>query len=101
MCSSDARAVTPMSGGSGMGNDVTDEEGTSNNNSTDVDSLVLAGLNLADVKFIRMPERGYDFDLMIKIKSTGEWIILDDQLSVNSFESIERIEFSYGTVLTD
>ena len=60
--------------GSGQGNDVTDEEGGEN----DFDRLVLEGLTPDDILVTKMAGSGYDGDLRIVIKETGEWLILDD-----------------------
>ena len=79
--------------GSGQGNDVTDEEGAA----TDVDRLVLEGLAPDDIWVTRMSEGGYDADLLITIKATGERLILDDQLGSNR-ETIEEVEFANGVV---
>jgi len=86
--------------GTGMGNDVTDEEGDADpNNTTDVDRLVLTNLTAEDVRFVRMIEPGFDMDLMIEVVDTGEWLLLDDQLSSYAFEAIEQIVFADGQVM--
>ena len=79
--------------GSGQGNDVTDEEGAA----SDVDRLVLEGLTPDDILVTTMSEGGYDKDLLITIKATGERLILDDQLGSNK-ETIDEVEFADGVV---
>ena len=79
--------------GSGQGNDVTDEEGAA----SDVDRLVLEGLAPDDIWVTRMSEGGYDKDLLITIKATGERLILDDQLGSDA-ETIDEVEFADGVV---
>ena len=79
--------------GSGQGNDVTDEEGAA----SDVDRLVLEGLAPDDIWVTTMSEGGYDKDLLITIKATGERLILDDQLGSNK-ETIDEVEFADGVV---
>ena len=77
--------------GSGQGNDVTDEEGGEN----DVDRLVLEGLTPDDILVTKMSGSGYDADLRIVIKETGEWLILDDQRAGGG-DDIEQVVFANG-----
>ena len=84
--------------GTGMGNDVIDEE---NGLSGEIDRLVLTNLNRSDIRFVKMTEGGFEQDLKIEVIATGEWLILDDQLGWTSGNSVEKIEFADGTVLTD
>ena len=77
--------------GSGQGNDVTDEEGGEN----DVDRLVLEGLTPDDILVTKMSGNGYDGDLRIVIRETGEWLILDDQRAGGG-DDIEQVVFANG-----
>ncbi len=79
--------------GSGQGNDVTNEEGSS----SDSDVLLLQGLNPDDIYVYRMGPGGEDIHIVIK--ATGEQLSLDDQLAGSS-KSIETIQFENGTVWT-
>ena len=79
--------------GPGQGTDVTDEEGAA----SDVDRLVLEGLAPDDVWVTRMSGPGYDRDVLITIKETGERLILDDQLGSDT-ETIDEVEFAGGVV---
>ena len=82
--------------GSGQGNDVTDEEGGVN----DVDRLVLEGLTPDDIIVTKMSGSGYDADLRIVIKETGEWLILDDQRGGGP-DDIEQVVFANGVTWSE
>ena len=88
--------------GSGQGNDVTDEEGGVDN----VDLLILEELTPDDIWVSKMSGSGYNVDLLITIKATGETLILDDQTSKwfrhgGYQDRIESVQFSNGVVWSD
>jgi Ca2+-binding RTX toxin-like protein len=75
----------------GDGNDVVDEIASG----TDVDTLILHGINQADVQFER---RAADMtDIVIRMLSTGQTITLDNQLDQEG--GVEKIVFENGTTL--
>ncbi|RWC64014.1 calcium-binding protein [Mesorhizobium sp.] len=76
---------------SGDGNDVISEIATG----TDVDTLVLSGLNQADVRFER-PSSDLT-DVVIRVLSTGQTIRLDNQFDQEG--GVEKIVFHDGSVL--
>ena len=82
--------------GTGQGNDVTDEEGGAD----DVDRLVLEGLTPDDILVTKMSGSGYDGDLRIVIKETGEWLILDDQRDGGP-DDIEQVVFANGVTWSE
>ncbi|MDX8503314.1 calcium-binding protein [Mesorhizobium sp. VK4C] len=75
----------------GDGNDVVSEITTG----TDVDTLVLSGINQADVRF----ERPYNdlTDVVIRVIATGQTISLDNQFDQEG--GVEKIQFQDGTIL--
>ncbi|CDX41450.1 Rhizobiocin RzcA (fragment) [Mesorhizobium plurifarium] len=75
----------------GDGNDVISEITTG----TDVDTLVLNGINQADVRF----ERPYNdlTDVAVRVLATGQTITLDNQFDQEG--GVEKIQFQDGTVL--
>ena len=82
--------------GTGQDNDVTDEEGPE----SDIDRLVLEGLTPDDILVSRTWGSGYVHDLLIVIRETGEWLLLDDQLWSGP-DDIEQVEFTNGVVWSD
>lgn len=75
----------------GDGNDVINEVATG----TDVDTLVLSGLDQADVRF----ERPFAdlTDVVIRVLSTGQTIRLDNQFDQEG--GVEKIHFQDGSIL--
>ena len=75
----------------GYGNDVVYER----DDGSDVDTLELIGLNLADVSFSRSMSDITDF--VITINSSGETVTVDNQFDQE--DGVEKIVFADGTVL--
>lgn len=75
----------------GDGNDVLYDSGSA----SDVDTLQLIGLNPDDVTVSRVSTTTRD--ILITVHSTGETILLDDQLRTTR-HGIEQLEFADGTI---
>jgi Ca2+-binding RTX toxin-like protein len=75
----------------GDGNDTIDELATG----TDVDTLILSGINQADVQF----ERPFSdlTDVIVRVLATGQTIRLDNQFDQE--DGVEKIIFDDGSVL--
>lgn len=102
--------------GRGYGNDTIKEENQGTAEYTAVDTLVMHGLNLADITFVRHPDDPKS--ILITIKDTGETLVLDgtpwdgyryidSDLDLWTVENdrygahwIEQIQFADGTVIS-